>query len=302
MWNSHRFEVVATQCIRVAVVLCLLAVPVAAQDFTGTWYGRIESPVDNQYRKLVVAMAGTKLSCAFVQIAATSGADSTCLIEDGALQLVTATKNRVRLVASGGVLDGTTTSAVTGKSFHIRMAHDPVQAGIPSTVAVSGGYTFGMMRPAAADDIGSKAATLQTVTICGQKIDYAQRQPGSTSVAGSNLMGVWEGERGEPNPQGLDTSMCVGFVIEAIAPDGKVKATHAWGDRMRLLYNGNGIAIKPGVGHWQGQLTNNSIVLSNKNLNYEIHLAGLDKMRGTYQNAWGKADVSLTRQTPLLKR
>lgn len=134
----------AALVVRVVAALCLLTVPVAAQDFTGTWYGKIEGPAANPYRKLVVATVGSNLSCAFVQIAATSGADSTCSIEGGALLLVTATHNRVRLVVTGDALDGTTTAASTGKSFHIRMAHNPAQAGIPSNVPVSSNYTFGM--------------------------------------------------------------------------------------------------------------------------------------------------------------
>jgi hypothetical protein len=121
--------------------VCFFATSVAAQDFTGKWYGKLEGISGGDARRvLVVSNEGGKPTCTFGLV--DLGGEAKCALTGNVLELITYTNNKVRLVLLGKTLEGTVTQTATGKLFPIKMSQDtessftdPPNPNIPSWAA-----------------------------------------------------------------------------------------------------------------------------------------------------------------------
>jgi hypothetical protein len=141
------------------------------------------------------------------------------------------------------------------------------------------------------------AGRAETATICGQRVEYTITPPAAdTPAAVRGFSGVWEGETWVPTNNGTEVSMCIGFVIERIAPDASVGARYVWGGQIQ--YHGNGIAIKPGVRPWEGRVEGNVVRFVNRSgrRSFEFRMTGTNSMRGVCSSPDGRGDAALTRR------
>jgi hypothetical protein len=137
----------------------------------------------------------------------------------------------------------------------------------------------------------------QTTTICGQKVDYAMTPPAPDIPAGARAFsGIWVGRATQPSGNGTDVTLCIGFVIARIEPQGVVRARYVWGDS--VTYHGNGVAIKPGVSKWRGNLAGEVLhfVSQDGNYRFDLRVTGANELRGVYSTPDGPGDVQLKRQ------
>lgn len=141
------------------------------------------------------------------------------------------------------------------------------------------------------------AGHAQTATICGQKVDYAMTPPAPDIPARARAFsGIWVGQTTQPSGNGTDVTLCIGFVIARIEPQGVVRARYVWGDS--VTYHGNGVAIKPGVSKWRGNLAGDVLHFASADGSYrfDLRMTGADELRGVYSTPDGPGDVQLKRQ------
>jgi hypothetical protein len=106
-----------------AAAVGFFATSVAAQEFTGKWYGKLEGFGGGDARRvLVVSSEGGKPMCTFGQV--DLGGEAKCALTGNVLELITYTNNKVRLVLLGKTLEGIFTQTASGKSFPIKMSQD----------------------------------------------------------------------------------------------------------------------------------------------------------------------------------
>jgi hypothetical protein len=87
-------------------------------------------------------------------------------------------------------------------------------------------------------------AHAETLTLCGQKIDYEPAASDAASIKGSELIGVWVGEVMAVDAKyNSQYRRCDAFAIERITPGGKVMTKHVSGDSA-ITQNGNKWGIK----------------------------------------------------------
>lgn len=150
---------------------------------------------------------------------------------------------------------------------------------------------------ACAPFLQSAAGRAETATICGQRVEYTISPPAAdTPAAVRAFPGVWEGETWVPTNNGTEVSMCIGFVIERIAPDASVGAKYVWGSQVQ--YHGNGIAIAPGVRPWEGRVVGDVIHFANRSgrRSFEFRMTGANAMRGICSSPDGRGDAMLKRR------
>lgn len=139
-------------------------------------------------------------------------------------------------------------------------------------------------------------AHAQSVTLCGQNVDY---QPVKSDTAKSaDLIGVWVGEVLGLNVRyNSDYRRCYAFAIERITPDGKVVAKHAWGDAA-ITPNGNKWSVKPVVHAWSGVLSGNNTLRfeGNEGSLYELQTSGPNRMEGRFTHSSGSGRIFLKKQ------
>ena len=143
------------------------------------------------------------------------------------------------------------------------------------------------------------AGRAETATICGQRVEYTVTPPAADAPAAvRGFSGVWEGETWIPGTNGSELAMCIGFVIERIAPDAGVGAEYVWGNRIRSFGNGNSFAIKPGVMPWEGRVEGDVIHFTNRSgrRSFELRMTGANTMRGVYSSPDGRSDAILNRR------
>jgi hypothetical protein len=99
--------------------------------------------------------------------------------------------------------------------------------------------------------------------------------------------GVWVGEAWVPAGNGTEVSKCIGFVIESVAPDARVRAKYVWGEQVK--YHGNSIATKPGVRAWEGTMTGDVVHVVNPGgrRSFDFRVTGANELRGVYSSTEG---------------
>ena len=137
----------------------------------------------------------------------------------------------------------------------------------------------------------------ETTTICEQTVNYTIAPPAAAlSSELRSYQGIWTGDA-KVSSGVSEGIMCIGFVIESIAPDAAVGAKYIWGDGIKFPANGARMAIKPGVRTWMGKLAGNglSFVSGDRKYSYELHVSG-NEMRGLFFTPDGRGDVQMRRR------
>jgi hypothetical protein len=142
-------------------------------------------------------------------------------------------------------------------------------------------------------------AHAETLTLCGQKIDYQPAASDAASIKGSELIGVWVGEVMAVDAKyNSQYRRCDAFAVERITPDGKVMTIHVTGDSA-ITQNGNKWGIKPTANPWAGELMGNNTLRFEGNGGttvYEFELSHSNRMEGRFTHTTGDGRVFLKRQ------
>jgi len=143
-------------------------------------------------------------------------------------------------------------------------------------------------------------AQTQTLTLCGQKVDY---NPATTEADASSSMrtlpGIWLGEEVALNvAYGVDYKRCIAVVIERVDADGKVFAKVVWGDSAKVIQTGASYGTKAIVANWNGKLFYDTLRFesTDKKTVYEFRLSAASKMEGSCASPQHKGRVFLTRK------
>jgi hypothetical protein len=137
----------------------------------------------------------------------------------------------------------------------------------------------------------------ETTTICGQTVNYFIAPP--AAALSSELRayhGIWTGDA-KVSSGVSEGIMCIGFVIESIAPDATVGAKYIWGDGVKFPANGARMSIKPGVSTWVGKIAGNALnfVSGDRKYSFELRVSG-NEMRGLFFTPDGQGDVQMRRR------
>lgn len=152
--------------------------------------------------------------------------------------------------------------------------------------------------------LATSAATslrAETLTLCGQKLDYQPRVSTTASPNAGNLVGVWVGEIIAFNAAySVDYSRCWALAIEDVSLDGAIKSKLVLADNTRNMHNGTRYGTQGSVRPWVGKLEKNGATLNFTSINggtsYELQHQGTAKMEGKVAYPNGTGRVFLTRQ------
>ena len=138
----------------------------------------------------------------------------------------------------------------------------------------------------------------ESTTICGQTVNYVVTPPASDlSPELRALSGIWVGDTGTGRGQ-VETTMCIGFVIESIRSDATVSAKYVWGDKIKCFANGANFLIKPGVNPWEGKMTGGVLhfVSADGQYSFDLRVTNPNEMRGIFSTPTGPGNTQMSRR------
>ena len=138
-------------------------------------------------------------------------------------------------------------------------------------------------------------ARAETLTLCGQKVDYQPTVSTTASPNAGNLVGVWVGEIiAFSAAYSVDYSRCWALAIEDVSADGEIKSKLVLADNTKNMHNGTRYGTQGSARPWLGKLETNGATLrftsTNGGTSYELQRKGTAKMDGkvAYPNGTGR--------------
>jgi hypothetical protein len=234
-----------------------------AQDISGKWYGTLDNySVSDPRRVLSITQKASSTVCTWDEVGLSINAPAKCALNNGALDLVTASHNNVHLVPTGSSLVGTFTLTRDRGTFQIAMKRTPDFA----------------------------ITSLTSTRICDQTVEYMPGvSPSGAPEYVRGFLGKWQGTIAYSAVIGW----CAGFVIQAVGNGGAaLSAKYAWSTGSGSGFNGyNNMGVSKRSG---GRVSEGVLQFPGRN-SFELRLVGPNIMSGFYSQNGSKYPVSLSR-------
>jgi hypothetical protein len=145
------------------------------------------------------------------------------------------------------------------------------------------------------------ASQAETLTLCGQKVDYRPAASTGGSASSSDLIGIWVGDiLGTNVAYSVDYLRCWALAIEDVGADGKIKAQLVLADSTRNMHTGGRYGTQGSVRAWVGRLGANGATMrfasANGRTSYELKRSDATKMEGRMTLASGDGRLSLRKR------
>lgn len=145
------------------------------------------------------------------------------------------------------------------------------------------------------------AARADSVTLCGQKVDYRPAAASSGDPGSRDLVGIWIGDILALNvPYSVDYQRCMALAIESVEADGKVKAKLVLADSAKNMHTGTSYGTKGYVIPWTGLLGEKGTTLrfasDDGKTAYDLQRVGATRMEGRVSYSSGYGRLFLVRQ------
>ncbi|HTE81337.1 MAG TPA: hypothetical protein VK634_11670 [Reyranella sp.] len=145
------------------------------------------------------------------------------------------------------------------------------------------------------------ASQAETLTLCGQKVDYRPAASTSGSASSGDLVGIWVGDiLGTNVAYSVDYLRCWALAIEDVGADGKIKAQLVLADSTRNMHTGGTYGTQGTVRAWVGQLGANGATMrfatANGGTSYDLQRSDATKMQGRMILPSGDGRLSLKKR------
>jgi hypothetical protein len=158
------------------------------------------------------------------------------------------------------------------------------------------GWWFGAAAVMLAVPVLAQAQT-QTVSVCGQKVEYDPATPDAgVDAKVREALGVWLGEFTNRNSNGLDYRRCIGLVVETVTSTGALSGKYVFGDTMKMVRDSANFSLAPRVGNLNGRVTSDVLSVTGPTFSYEVRLSGSSRAQGSYNDRYGNGQIWLRRQ------